>query len=109
MSSLNQFIQGIYPAVFTPFNEDGTVDVVSLEKHCLDMLNSGCQGVVLFGTSGEGPSVTQHEKIQTYRRITSNPNLPSSKVLLGNGASSLFETIELVKRMLFLFIFVLYH
>src|SRR3989338_877522 len=98
MSSSNRFIQGIYPALFTPLHADLTVNVPELSRHANELIDRGCQGVVLFGTSGEGPSFTVPEKLGVYSQIISGDKaIPVSKALLGNGAASLFETIELVK------------
>ena len=44
---------GIYVAALTPLHEDLSCDDDELFLHCLDLLQRGCKGVALFGTTGE--------------------------------------------------------
>lgn len=92
------FKEGIYPAVATPIVEDTLeCDVVELRRHCLDLLAGGSAGLVLFGTTGEGPSFPAAEKLSVYKALVEQEGLRSELLLLGSGSSSLIETVELLK------------
>jgi len=49
---------GISAALTTPFNDSEVVDFRRLEKHIRRLGASGCRSFTLFGTTGEGPSVS---------------------------------------------------
>ncbi|MDP2434628.1 MAG: dihydrodipicolinate synthase family protein [archaeon] len=92
------FVEGIYPAVLTPMHADLAVDVEALKAHCRSLIEQGCAGVVLFGTSGEGPSFTAAEKLAAYAAVASGEQaVAPQKLLLANGAASLLETVEVLR------------
>lgn len=64
-------LQGTYAAAVTPFREDGgrTVDVEAYLSHLSWLAERGLDGVVAFGTNGEGPSLSVEEKRATLRRV----------------------------------------
>lgn len=53
---------GAYPACVTPFDSRGRVDMAAVARLLAWFESSGCQGVVLAGTNGEGPSLSAVEK-----------------------------------------------
>ncbi len=59
---------GVYAASVTPFSESGEIDFESLAKLLAYFEASGCKGVVLAGTNGEGPSLSAVEKRDLFRR-----------------------------------------
>ncbi|MGZ3634037.1 MAG: dihydrodipicolinate synthase family protein, partial [Parachlamydiaceae bacterium] len=85
---------GVYAAALTPLHSDLCCDNDLLTKHCLQLIERGCKGVVLFGTTGEGPSFSVEEKKSTLKQVISN-GLDPKKVIIANGASSLQDTIDL--------------
>jgi dihydrodipicolinate synthase/N-acetylneuraminate lyase len=66
-----QTIEGVYVANVTPFKDDATmsVDVDSYLAHVSWLDEMGVQGVVPFGTNGEGPSVTLREKLTVLEAL----------------------------------------
>lgn len=79
--------KGIFAAVVTPFNADGSMDFDGL-NHVLDHLrNEGCTGVLLSGTTGEGPSLSVDERLALFREAKANH--PKLTLLAGTGAASL--------------------
>ncbi len=63
-------ITDLYVPVLTPFHSDGAVDTTALLAHSEWVLAQGAVGVMLFGTTGEGPSLSIAEKIDTARAVT---------------------------------------
>lgn len=55
-------IFGLSAALVTPFTRDGAVDTARAVAHARVCLDGGCDGVTLFGTTGEGFSLTQAER-----------------------------------------------
>lgn len=59
---MNPAIQGLWPALLTPLQTDGQIDTARAVAHAQRMLAAGCDGVTLFGTTGEGPAFTVGER-----------------------------------------------
>ncbi len=86
--------KGVYVAALTPLRSNLRCHDAVLAKHCLNLLERGCQGVVVFGTTGEGASFSVKEKIKTIRSIIARGVNPR-KLIVGNGAACLQDTIDL--------------
>lgn len=85
---------GVYVAALTPLHSDLSCNNELLTEHCLQLIERGCKGVVLFGTTGEGPSFSVEEKRRTLKKVISN-GLDPKKIIVGNGSSCLQDTVEL--------------
>lgn len=85
---------GIYAAVLTPLDKTLKINHKLLESHSFDLLQRGCVGVTLFGTTGEGPSFSTQEKIEAVEKILGHGCDPK-KLILANGSASIPDTIEL--------------
>ena len=59
---LKHDIQGLWPATLTPVEPDGRLDIARSVAHTKRMLAAGCDGVALFGTTGEGPAFSNTER-----------------------------------------------
>jgi 4-hydroxy-tetrahydrodipicolinate synthase len=53
---------GLSAALTTPFNADMSIDVPKAVEHARHCLDSGCNSVTLFGTTGEGSSIGDEER-----------------------------------------------
>jgi dihydrodipicolinate synthase/N-acetylneuraminate lyase len=64
-------IEGVYVANVTPFKDDGSfaVDEEAYLDHVSWLAEMGVQGIVPFGTNGEGPSVTLDEKLRVLQAV----------------------------------------
>lgn len=85
---------GVYVASLTPLHSDLSCNHELLTEHCLQLIERGCKGVVLFGTTGEGPSFSLEEKKYTLKKAISN-GLDSKKIIVANGSSCLQDTVDL--------------
>ena len=66
----------VIPAMVTPFSEDGALDVdasVTLAKWLVDQ---GSEGLVITGTTGEGPAVTDEEDWELWRAVAEAVTVP---------------------------------
>ena len=58
-------LSGYAPAVPTPFDDDGNIDVAAFEQFCDRQIRAGATAVVVCGTTGEAPTLTptEHETL----------------------------------------------
>lgn len=80
---------GVYPASVTPFGPDGRVDGPSVARLLAWFEAAGCEGAVLAGTNGEGPSLSAVEKRDLLR--LANDWRGRLRLVLGIATPSLTE------------------
>jgi 4-hydroxy-tetrahydrodipicolinate synthase len=99
-------LAGVYAAAVTPLHStardgeysDSTVDLESIPALMNFLASRGCHGIVLFGTTGEGPSFSPREREAVLRAACAHwEQLPGFRLIAGTGTPSLSETIELTK------------
>ena len=54
--------KGIYAASISVLNEDLSLDIGSTIKHAEGVINAGCHGAVLFGSTGMAQLISSNEK-----------------------------------------------
>ena len=59
--------QGVFPALMTEFKADGALDLEATQRHIQSCMDAGVEGLVMHGTLGENPSLTQDEKERVLR------------------------------------------
>ncbi len=89
--------QAVYAAALIPMRSDLTIDEGELLFHCNDLIRRGCQGIALFGTTGEGPSFSLKERTVALNRIVSSGFDPR-KIIVANGSSGIHDTVELARE-----------
>jgi len=80
-------------AMVTPFDVDGKVDYEQAKKLALACLNSGSDGLVLSGTTGESPTLTHEEELKLYAEIKTAIDKRGS-IIAGTGSNSTIEAVE---------------
>ena len=91
-------LTGVYAAAVTPLKPDLSPDLDGLTKLIQFLANRGCHGVLLMGTTGEGPSFSINERIAVYQAAASaRQELPGFHLLAGTGTPSMDDTISLTK------------
>src|SRR5687768_7185157 len=96
-------LAGVYAAAVTPLREahDSSLDLDSVPVLMSFLAGRGCHGIVLFGTTGEGPSFSSSEREVLMRAASvarhSHELAPGFRLLAGTGTPSLSETIDLTK------------
>ncbi|MBA3033416.1 MAG: 4-hydroxy-tetrahydrodipicolinate synthase [Gammaproteobacteria bacterium] len=89
-------IQGSIPAIVTPMNEDGALDLPALRRLLDWHIAEGTDAVVVVGTTGESPTVDMDEHCELIRATVEHVagRIP---VIAGTGANSTSEAIELAR------------
>lgn len=94
-------LAGVYSAAVTPMKQDFFPDLEAVPSLLSFLAGRGCHGILLLGTTGEGPSFSQEER-QGIIRVASQAremHQPAEgggyKLLAGTGTPSLTETISL--------------
>ncbi len=89
---------GVYAAVVTPLKPDLSPDLEGLSKLIQFLAGRGCHGVLVLGTTGEGPSFSRDERLSIYQAAAdARQSLPGFRLLAGTGTPSLQETIFLTR------------
>ena len=84
-------------AMVTPFNEKGEVDYGQATKLALALLDSGSDGVVVVGTTGESPTLVRAEEYRLFREIKAAVG-GRGTVIAGTGSNSTSEAIETTRE-----------
>ena len=84
-------------AMVTPFNEEGKVDYEQTKKLALALLNSGSDGLVVSGTTGESPTLSREEKLRLFTEVKSAVG-ERGAVIAGTGSYNTAESLELTKE-----------
>ncbi|MDA8012568.1 MAG: dihydrodipicolinate synthase family protein [Alphaproteobacteria bacterium] len=89
---------GIWAAALTALEDNGALDVKPTVWHWRWLLEAGgCAGVVPFGTTGEGPSLSGAERVRALEAALAD-GIDTQRLWPGTGGASLDETIELTRR-----------
>ncbi|MFC2016790.1 4-hydroxy-tetrahydrodipicolinate synthase [Chloroflexota bacterium] len=84
-------------AMVTPFNEEGEVDYEQARRLALALLNSGSEGLVVAGTTGESTTLIRAEELRLFAEMKSAVGKQGT-VIAGTGSNSTAEAIETTKE-----------
>lgn len=84
-------------AMVTPFDKDGNVDYELLKKLIDHLLSTGTDGILVSGTTGEGPTLTEEEKIELIEK-TVEYVAGRVPVVAGTGSNNTKATIEYTNK-----------
>jgi 4-hydroxy-tetrahydrodipicolinate synthase len=56
----------VLTAIVTPFHQDGSIDVDSFRRLAAHLVDNGSDGLVVAGTTGEAPTLTDEEKLELF-------------------------------------------
>ena len=88
---------GVYTALVTPFNTDGTIDYRAYSHIIEAQVRAKVSGIVPLGTTGESPTITsseRHELIETAVKAADG----RVSVVAGSGTNDTREAIEMTKE-----------
>jgi 4-hydroxy-tetrahydrodipicolinate synthase len=87
-------IKGIYAAVMSVLNNDLTLNVQRTIQHSEMVIDQGCHGVAIFGSTGQAQLISISEKINLFNELSKSKY--KEKYIIGTGLNSLGEIINLM-------------
>ena len=88
-------IKGIYAAGMSVFNKDLSLNILKTINHAEKIIDKGCHGVAIFGSTGQAQLISVSEKIYLLNELSQSCH--KDKYLIGTGLNSLSETVNLMK------------
>jgi 4-hydroxy-tetrahydrodipicolinate synthase len=83
--------------MLTPLDDKLQIDHAHFAEHARNLLASGCGGVTLFGTTGEGPSFSLVERREALEQMVSR-GVPAANIIVSTSCAALNETLELSRH-----------
>jgi 4-hydroxy-tetrahydrodipicolinate synthase len=84
----------VLTAVVTPFRADGAVDTPAFRRLCAHVVDSGSDGVVVAGTTGEAPTLTDDERLALFAAAVETVG-DRATVVAGTGTYSTAHSVHL--------------
>src|SRR5438067_7817156 len=96
-STANTRIRGVVAAIATPITESREPDhdrFIALARHLLD---GGCDGLNVLGTTGEATSFTVEQRMAVMT-AAANAGLPLKRLMVGTGAAAIGDAVCLSRH-----------
>ena len=87
-------IKGIYAASISILNNNLSLNIEKTTKHAEMLVDQGCHGVAIFGSTGQAQLISVSEKINLFNKLSTSKY--KEKYIIGTGLNSLGETINLM-------------
>src|SRR5437588_4865294 len=87
----------VLTAIVTPFDADGAVDYERFRELAQFLLDNGSDGLVVAGTTGESPTLTDDERIELFRGAVETVN-GRGPVVAGTGTYSTAHSVHLTRE-----------
>ena len=88
-------ISGIFAASMSVLNTDLSLNVDKTIDHAEMLIDQGCHGTAIFGSTGQSQLISISEKIELLNKLSRSKH--KDKHLIGTGLNSLSETINFMK------------
>ena len=85
----------VIPAMVTPFSEDGELDVNASVTLAKWLVEQGSEGLVITGTTGEGPAVTDEEDWELWRAVAEAVTVP---VIAGTTTNDTAHSVHQTRK-----------
>ena len=87
----------VLTAVVTPFRSDGAVDLDAFRRLCAYLVDTGSDGVVVAGTTGEAPTLTDDERLSLLAAAVESVG-DRATVVAGTGTYSTAHSVHLTRK-----------
>ena len=88
-------IKGIYAATLSILDSNLALNIEKTISHAENLIDIGCHGAAVFGSTGQSQLISVSEKIQLINKLSKSKY--KNKYIIGTGLNSLSETINLMK------------
>jgi 4-hydroxy-tetrahydrodipicolinate synthase len=83
-------------AMVTPFGLDGSLDLPAAARLANHLVDAGCDGLVISGTTGESPTTTDAEKLMLLRAVLETVG-DRARIIVGAGTYDTAHSVQLAK------------
>src|ERR1700742_2725185 len=90
-------LSGVIAAISTPIEENGAPDVARATGLARFLLDNGCDGLNVLGTTGEATSFSLDERKRVMTAYK-NAGLPLDRMMVGTGAAAVADAIALTRH-----------
>lgn len=87
-------LRGVIAAAATPLGREATINHEKLIAHCGWLLENGCDGINLLGTTGEATSFSAEQRLAAMQAVARS-GLPLDRFMVGTGAAALADATRL--------------
>lgn len=87
----------VITAMVTPFDEELNVDFNAFESLCEHLIENGTDTLLVAGTTGESPTLSDEEKLSLFKRAKEIAG-DRAKVIAGTGSNNTCHSIELSQK-----------
>jgi len=88
--------RGVFPAMCTPFEQDGSIDFETLRRDAQRLESAGVDGLVPVGSTGESATLSHDEHIDVVEAVIDA--VDDVPVIAGSGSNNTAEALELSQR-----------
>ena len=88
-------INGIFAASMSVLNQDLSLNILKTISHSEKLIDDGCHGVAIFGSTGQAQLISVSEKIKFLNELSKSKY--KEKFIIGTGLNSLIEIINFMK------------
>ena len=90
-------IQGVYCAAATPLKSDGTPDLDLFGKHTKALIDEGCHGIAMLGSTGEANSFGVRERMDLVDAALKGGTLPE-QLIPGTSSCAVTDAVEMTRH-----------
>ena len=94
---MSKTLSGVIAAVATPVEETGAPDIKRALKLARFLLDNGCDGLNVLGTTGEATSFSREERMAVMSAYKAE-GLPLDRLMVGTGAAAVADAIALTRH-----------
>jgi 4-hydroxy-tetrahydrodipicolinate synthase len=97
-STIRRMLGQVLTAMVTPFGADGAVNMEAFRRLCTHLLDNGSDGLVVAGTTGEGPTVTDEERLELFAAAVEIAHERGATVVANTGTNSTEHSVHLTRK-----------
>lgn len=94
---MSKTLSGVIAAIATPVEESGAPDLARAVKLARFLLDNGCDGLNVLGTTGEATSFSREERMAVMNAYKAD-GLPLQRLMVGTGAAAVADAAALTKH-----------
>jgi 4-hydroxy-tetrahydrodipicolinate synthase len=96
-STIGSVLGEVLTAIVTPFGEDGELDLDAFRGLCMHLLDNGSDGIVVTGTTGESPTLSDDERMALYAAAVDAVG-GRGTVIAGTGTYATAHSVHLTEQ-----------